>query len=554
MIHRHQHITDLSALCQKAGIEQIIISPGSRNAPLTNAFFATFGKGCHSIVDERSAAYVGLGMARNRQKPVVIISTSGTAVLNYSPAIAEAYYQRIPLIVVTADRPSKWIDQQDNQTIRQQEVYRNFIVKSLSLPEEYTAETLLQTYRDIAETIELAKAKNGPVHINVPLDEPLYGELPAPSETLFNAFENSEESGQIPAELKEQWEKAESILLIHGQDFPNKKLQQAFSALESDKRVVVVAENISNLSGESIIDQPELMIWHSDKENLPAPNLLIYAGGQVVSKQLKVLIRKWKIKNTWRVGVDLFEMDTFTQQNQFARISTANAYAQLAENIQTGTISSFKQSWLNSYKNAGKEAVKISAGLSFSDPAALQILLSNLPEETILEFGNSSVIRYSQLLPGVKNHIQYANRGVSGIDGCLSSAVGTALTSRQTTLAILGDLSFVYDSNALWNRELTGNLKIVVFNNEGGGLFGLIPGPSSQPAFNDFFVAHHPVQLQKLAEAFHLNYFCADDPDSLNKQLKPFFEVSERPALLEIKTDQEINKEAFFRLIGKNNS
>ncbi|MFV0269989.1 MAG: thiamine pyrophosphate-dependent enzyme, partial [Draconibacterium sp.] len=463
-------------------------------------------------------------------------------------------YQRIPLIVVTADRPSKWIDQQDNQTIRQQEVYRYFIVKSLSLPEEYTAETLQQTHLDIAEIIELAKAMSGPVHINVPLDEPLYGELPAPSEMLFNAFENSEEPGQIPAELKEQWEKAESIFLIHGQDFPNKKLQQAFSALESDKRVVVVAENISNLFGDILIDQPELMIWHSDKENLRAPDLLIYAGGQVVSKQLKVLIRKWKIKNTWRVGIDLFEMDTFTQQNQFARISAADAYTQLAENIQTGTSSAFKQSWLNSYKNARKQAVNISSGLSFSDPAALQILLKNLPEETILKLGNSSVIRYSQLLPGVKNHIQFANRGVSGIDGCLSSAVGIALTTRQTTLAILGDLSFVYDSNALWNRELTDNLKIVVFNNEGGGLFGLIPGPSSQAAFNDFFVAHHPVQLQKLAEAFHLNYFCANDPDSLNKQLKPFFEVSERPALLEIKTDQQINKEAFFRLIGKNNS
>ncbi|MFV0592815.1 MAG: 2-succinyl-5-enolpyruvyl-6-hydroxy-3-cyclohexene-1-carboxylic-acid synthase [Draconibacterium sp.] len=553
MVRRHQHITDLSALCKKAGIEEIIISPGSRNAPLTNAFFAAFGKGCHSIVDERSAAYVALGMARNLQKTVVLISTSGTAVLNYSPAIAEAYYQRIPLVVITADRPSKWIDQQDNQTIRQQEVYRNFIVKSLSLPEEYTAEILQKTHRGIAEIIELAKTMHGPVHINVPLDEPLYGELPAPSELRFNSLKKLKEPIQIPSELKEQWEKAESILLVHGQDFPNKKLQQTFSALANDKRVVAIAENISNLSDEAIIDQPELMIWHSNKESLPAPDLLIYAGGQVVSKQLKVLVRKWKIKNTWRMGVDLFEMDTFTQQNLFAKISADDVYAELGKDIQPGANSAFKQSWLDCYKNAREEAGKISTALLFSDPAALQILFNNLPEKTIIELGNSSVIRYSQLLPGVKNHIQYANRGVSGIDGCLSSAVGTALTTEHTTLAILGDLSFVYDSNALWNRELPDNLKIVVFNNKGGGLFRLIPGQSSQAAFNDFFVAHHPVQLQKLAEAFHLNYFCADGPESLSRQLKPFFENSERPALLEIKTDQHINKEAFFRLIGKNN-
>jgi 2-succinyl-5-enolpyruvyl-6-hydroxy-3-cyclohexene-1-carboxylate synthase len=276
MIHRHQHISDLGRLCRILGVERIVISPGSRNAPLIASFFSEFGSACYSIVDERSAAYVALGMARNLQKPVVVISTSGTAVLNYSPAIAEAYYQRIPLIVITADRPEKWIDQQDNQTIRQKDVYRNFIVKSLSLRENFeTEEDLRHTHSEITDLIGLAVKMQGPVHLNVPLAEPLYEPLPAPTPGLTIEPRENTQRRDVPEELILQWENAQRILIIHGQDFPNAELQESMNTLLKDPRVVVVAENLSNLAAEEILDQPELMLFRKNADDLPVPELIL---------------------------------------------------------------------------------------------------------------------------------------------------------------------------------------------------------------------------------------------------------------------------------------
>ena len=552
MIHRLQHIADLSVLLRQAGVARIIISPGSRNAPLTAAFFEEYGNHCRSIVDERSAAYVALGMARNLGKPVVIVSTSGTAVLNYSSAIAEAYYQRIPLVVITADRPQKWIDEQDNQTIRQKEVYRNFIVNSLSLPEYFeTVTELKNTYTEISSILKLAGDLKGPVHINVPLDEPLYETLPPVSLTGFSEETYTNSETEIPDELMKQWRDAQKILIIHGQNVPDTKLQQTADGLLSDPRVVLIAENISNLKSDNIIDRPELMLWRTNTEMLEVPNLLLYSGGQIVSKKLKTLLRNWKIQNTWRIGIDLFEMDTFSQNNRFAKITAAKVYEALGETRNHEEVRDFKNNWREAYANALKSSDKEIGNFSFSDLSVLQTVFRQLPENAIIELGNSSVIRLAQLLPAPKNHNWNSNRGVSGIDGCLSTAVGTALSTDQPVAVFLGDLSFIYDSNALWNRQLPANLHIVVLNNDGGGLFGLIPGPEKHPAFRDFFVAHHPVKINKLAEAFDLEYFYARDQQQVQNQLSEFFKKGERPKLMEIKTSQSENKTAFYRLINK---
>ena len=186
MLHPKQHIVDLAAICLKKGINRIVISPGSRNAPLIKAFYDIFGEQCVSIVDERSAAYFALGIAAYTQKPVVLICTSGTAVLNYAPALAEAYYQQVPLLAVTADRPHEWIDQQDNQALRQSGIYKNFIKGSYELPQVMASEDdLWFAHRMVNEAVDLCMDRcKGPVHINVPLTEPLYDELPSPSERI----------------------------------------------------------------------------------------------------------------------------------------------------------------------------------------------------------------------------------------------------------------------------------------------------------------------------------------------------------------------------------
>ena len=552
MIHRHQHIADLSVLLRQMGVERIVISPGSRNAPLIASFYAEYGKNCSSIVDERSAGYVALGMARNLQKPVALISTSGTAVLNYSPAIAEAYYQRIPLVIITADRPQKWIDQQDNQTIRQKNVFRNFILQSLSLPEYFQAEKELDnTYTEIISTVKLSMELQGPVHINVPLDEPLYQNLPPFSIEPQEINLPSKSSVEIPAELIQHWKEAEKILIIHGQDVADAKLQRSIEDLFKDPRVVMIAENISNLDAEEIIDRPELMLWRTMAEELETPDLLIYAGGQIVSKKLKSLLRNRKIKNAWRIGIDLFEMDTFSQQNRFAKIPAHKVYNILSQFCKNETVVNFKNSWKKAFADALEATGKALKNLSFSDPLVIHTVFQQLPENAIVELGNSSVIRLAQLLPKPGKIRWNSNRGVSGIDGCLSAAVGAALTTDRPVVVILGDLSFVYDSNALWNRQLPSNLHIIVLNNAGGGLFGLIPGPDEHPAFREFFVTQHPVKISKLAEAFDLAYFYAENQQEHTKSIGDFFKRGKRPKLMEIKTDQIENKTAFCSLINR---
>jgi 2-succinyl-5-enolpyruvyl-6-hydroxy-3-cyclohexene-1-carboxylate synthase len=177
MPHPKQHISDLAEICRLKGIRQIVISPGSRSAPLIQSFYRVFGDDCISIVDERSAAYFALGIAEYTRTPVVLICTSGTAVLNYGPALAEAYYQGVPLLAVTADRPRELIDQQENQTLHQSGIYRNFSKGSFDLPQVITsADDLWYAHRLINEAVDLTKTPfEGPVQINVPLTEPLFG-------------------------------------------------------------------------------------------------------------------------------------------------------------------------------------------------------------------------------------------------------------------------------------------------------------------------------------------------------------------------------------------
>ena len=503
-------------------------------------------------MDERSAGYVALGIARYTRHPVVIICTSGTAVLNYSPAIAEAYYQRIPMIVITADRPAEWIDQQDNQTIRQKNVYQNFIKKSISLPERTVGEKeLISLRRDMQECIQLASiASMGPVHINAPLYEPLYEELPVEGSDIGILTEKKVSGKVLPRTFITQWKEAKKILIVHGQDFPDESRTRAMQALSADPRVVIIAENIANSAIGKMIRNPELMLARTKKEQLDIPDLLIYAGGQVVSKRLKELLRSWKIVGSWRIGRDSYDMDTFRQGNRYLRIEPGIVYTILAKHIsKADNPTNFKRSWLSASMHVSAESVSAFADLPFSDLSAVYALMEQLPDDLIIELGNSSAIRYSQLLPDVVKAVYYSNRGVSGIDGCLSAAVGTALSTEKPTLVILGDLSFVYDSNALWNRRLPKNIKIVVLNNSGGGIFDLIPGPADSDAFNDFFIARHPVNLQKLAETFYLDYFCVRTKQDLVSVIPEFLGRKVRPVMLEVVTDRKKNKDAFFAVL-----
>lgn len=556
MINSKQYITDLSEICFHKGVKYIVISPGSRNAPLIEAFFKRFGGNCISIVDERSAGYFALGLARNANSPVVLLCTSGTAVLNYGPALAEAYYQRISLIAITADRPEELIDQQDNQTIRQKDIFKNITKASCNLSHDIISENILrETHKIIENTVDTClSGSKGPVHINVPIIEPLYDKLPPASEFLSGG--GSGETAittefSLSDDLCERYKNARHILIVHGQDFEDSKTSSALSSLSSSKGAVVVAENIANITGEKIISTPELLLAHNKSGELISPDLIIYSGGQIVSKKLKAYIRALKEVECWRIGEDEYEIDTFQKSNLIISVHCSKVYSILNTLTALNRDNEFQESWLKAKSFTEKIRLAIIRDAVYSDLKVHHLILSNLPAEVNLELGNSSIIRYSQIFPADSGITYYSNRGVSGIDGCLSAASGTAYSSGKLTIAVVGDLSFVYDSNAMWNRALSANLRIIVINNSGGDIFSLIDGPSESQAFNKFHKAHHPVNIQKLAEAFNLGYFCVENEDQLKASLTDFFSESKKPLLMEVKTKSKNNRIAFDLIMGR---
>ncbi len=557
MAHQLQHITDLAEILFAHGVEDVVISPGSRNAPLIRAFYKRFGKKCRSLVDERSAAYFALGQSLITQKPTVLISTSGTAILNYAPAIAEAFYQQVPLLVLTADRPAEWIGQQDNQAMQQQNIYQNYIKASYSLPAESSnADDLWMAHRTVNEAFYKTTSGNlGPVHINIPLHEPLYENLPEPTKDIPVLLKEKPES-ILPENslLRKDWQKSASIMLVCGQLSPDKNLKKSVQKLAADSRVVVVAEPLANLDNDVVLANPEVTL--NSKIQYPEkaiPELVIYFGGQVVSKKIKVFLRELKNTKFWFISPGEQLIDTFqnvsghVQAEPFSVLKSLNGQS-------TGTDSAFKKFWKTEKQNAAVLIEKYNKENAYSDLKVFKQLSDTLPDDAIVFAGNSSIVRYL-LYFNQKQRTYYSNRGVSGIDGCLSSAAGLASKTEEPVFVVVGDLAFTYDSNALWNRDLPKNLKVILVNNEGGGIFHLLKGPSQNEAFLPLVNAHHPVDFKKLSEAFGLNYNLCESENELNSAIQNSCKNSEKAEILEIRTpnngEPQITKD-FFKFLNAN--
>ncbi len=557
MAHQLQHITDLAEILFAHGVEDVVISPGSRNAPLIRAFYKRFGKKCRSLVDERSAAYFALGQSLITQKPTVLISTSGTAILNYAPAIAEAFYQQVPLLVLTADRPAEWIGQQDNQAMQQQNIYQNYIKASYSLPAESSnADDLWMAHRTVNEAFyKTTSGNSGPVHINIPLREPLYENLPEPTKDIPVLLKEKPES-ILPENslLRKDWQKSTSIMLVCGQLSPDKNLKKSVQKLAADSRVVVVAEPLANLDNDVVLANLEVTL--NSKIQYPEkaiPELVIYFGGQVVSKKIKVFLRELKNTKFWFISPGEQLIDTFqnvsghVQAEPFSVLKSLNAQS-------TGTDSAFKKFWKTEKQNAAVLIEKCNKKIAYSDLKVFKQLSDTLPDDAIFFAGNSSIVRYL-LYFNQKQRTYYSNRGVSGIDGCLSSAAGLASKTEEPVFVVVGDLAFTYDSNALWNRDLPKNLKVILVNNEGGGIFHLLKGPSQNEAFLPLVNAHHPVDFKKLSEAFGLNYNLCESENELNSAIQNSYKNSEKAEILEIRTpnngEPQITKD-FFKFLNAN--
>lgn len=551
MIHHLQHIVDLVEICRLKGIQQVVVSPGSRNAALIKLFAQNNHFKLHSIVDERSAAFYGLGIALATQQPVALLCTSGTAVLNYAPALAEAYYQHVPLIAITADRPAELIDQQDNQTIRQAKIYKNYVKEWFNIQQPVKDEfDLGALHYSIDKGINTAISRiKGPLHINVPISEPFYIEMPQPSVSIKITEAQKQETKWLN-ELIKAWNASEKRMIICGEGVKNDLLNELINSIAEN--TIILAEPISNIKGEKIIAEVDRLMMNieSANDNDFQPDLLISFGGSVVSKRMKQWFQKQKNLKHFRISEEEDQIDTYQNLTGLA-IGTPFELLKILIPVVEKTNFQFIQNWQSIYKQ-NKQANKLALhNLPYSDITVFNNLIKHLLAKCILHLGNSTPVRYCQLFDLSVCDGVYSNRGVSGIDGCLSTAVGFASQSNKTNVVILGDLSFLYDSNGLWNSKLPANLKIIVINNNGGGIFRLLPGPSEMDSFEEFMETSHAVNIEKLVSAYGVDYLGCSTENELESTIQRFMDLKDTPSLLEIKTPRLENADVYKEYVKR---
>ena len=522
-------------ICLAKGITTIIISPGSRNAPLTIGFVNNPAFKCYSIADERCAAFFGLGIAQQTKQAVALVCTSGSALLNYYPAFAEAFYSQIPLIVISADRPQSKIDIGDGQTIRQENVFENHSLYNANLQESVSK----QNDVEINRAIDTSLHKKGPVHINAPFEEPLYETISELSiDTLVNNFANFIPVPAIDdlSEYAEIWNNSTRKMVLVGVNEPNAISDATLKNLADDESVVVMTETTSNLHHPTFINNIDAIITPfttDDFENY-RPEILVTFGGMIVSKRIKAFLRKYKPKQHWHIDT-LRAYDTFSALTKHFELNPNSFF----EAFLPLTIAAKSDYFVKIDEIKKLREVKHEIYLDkipFSDFVVFEKVIKSLPRNSQLQISNSSAIRYAQLIDIDPSIEVYCNRGTSGIDGSTSTAIGAAVAKAKPTVFITGDISFLYDSNALWNKYTPKNFKIILVNNGGGGIFRILPGHEETAVFNTFFETSHCLTAENLAKMYGFDYSIASDKMSLDISLRTMYAQNEKPSILEVFT------------------
>ncbi len=551
--------------CKAAGIKDIVISPGSRNAPLTLSFTGDPFFNCFSIVDERCAAFFALGIAQNQRRPTAIVCTSGSALLNYYPAIAEAFYSDIPLVVLSADRPTYKIDVGDGQTIRQDNVFDRHIGYSANLKMDvshaqervsvYFPEHLENTQESIDDSnkkqinsaFAVAFGRQLPVHINIPFEEPLYGVREVQDkDTVRMAIEPTTEIDLDFDRIKKIWNGSKRKMVLVGVNSPDSIDALWLEKLSKDPSILVFTETTSNLHHPNFFPSIDSIIFPIEKSKNTderftdlRPEVLLTLGGLVVSKKVKAFLRKYSPKYHWHIhGTKAY--DTYFSLTGHFKMDANDFLSKLLSNSEVCGSPYFK-TWELVKKAYESKRNTYAANVPFSDFSVFHLVQAQLPAHTQVHLSNSSTVRYAQLFPIHPSIKVYCNRGTSGIDGCTSTAIGSSFYNKEPTILITGDLSFFYDSNALWTDYLRNDFRIILINNGGGGIFRILPGFDGSEKFATFFETKHRLTAKHQCEQFGLDYSSATNMMELKNALSSFFQDSGKPKLLEIFTPREVN-------------
>ena len=525
MYSNKENVGILTALLVAHGVCHAVVCPGSRNAPIVHNLSVCPHITCYPVTDERSAGFYALGLSLALQAPVAVCVTSGSALLNQAPAASEAFYQHAPVVFISADRPAAQIDQLMGQTLPQPDALGRMVRRAVSLPEPRDAAESVWCVRMINEAfVEMRRGAGGPVHINVPISEPLF----------------SFDSEKLP-EVRP--------ITLHRADMGT-AAKDFFCGLAGGKRLLVcvgysadselralMREDfpfpvLSEVYGNSMQNIDEMLLRAREDWDAYRPDTIIYIAGSFVSKRMKQFLQQAEGARIVLVNADGQVSDPTMHATDIVEAPAAEVLALLAASARvTFTDSPYLRKWKD--LAAEVEARIASYSPAFSSFAAVQALSQAAPD-AVWHVGNSSSVRLALSLHRAP---LYVNRGVNGIEGSLSTAAGYSLTGGRT-LCVIGDLSFFYDQNALWNTNLRGNLRILLLNNSGGSIFRTLPGLEQSPARDALVMAEHHTSARGICGQCGVNYRCASNEEELPAAIDWLLHTEgERPFLLEVQAD-----------------
>lgn len=538
------------------GVVDVVCSPGSRNAPLLVAMSSRSELRKHVVIDERAAAFTALGMALVSRRPVALVCTSGTALLNYAPAVAEAFYQGIPLIVISADRPEPWIDQDDSQTLRQNGTLSNYVkgsydLHALSVPDREQAWYANRVANDAM--IQAMSSRRGPVHINVRLAPPLGAvEMVTPHrERTIDLLQGDASLDRTQMARLAQRAASHRILVVAGFMSPSSRLNKAMVAMDAMPNVHVMAETISNLhlSAENYCVDSLLALCDNEELKQFSPDIVITLGGALVSRMVKEYLRKSDVKEHWAVGYQHTTVDCFQHLTLRIEADATDFMTQLAGRMRrvisrnnniTRSVTEFRSFWHSKAVAALERSREFARSVPWTDFRAFALILDSIPASANLFLSNGTSVRYAQILSWHVPHASYCNRGVSGIDGGTSTAIGgSAGYKGGITLLLTGDMSFAYDIGSLQMGMAAERMRIIVVNNSGGGIFRFIESTRRLDELETYFCAAPGLDLGTLAKGFGWGYHRVCDEQDLSECIRDFLSPEGGRRILEVVTPPE---------------
>ena len=562
MYSNKENVNILTSLLLEYGVSDAVVCPGSRNAPIVHNLSVCEAIRCRPVTDERSAAFYALGLAIATRRPTVVCVTSGSALLNVMPAVAEAAYQHVPLVVISADRPQQWIDQLDGQTIPQSDALGRFVRKAVQLPEPHNDEERWLCRRLVNEAMHLATCRQGaPVHINVPISEPLF-EFSTEQLPQLSRFNNIKRAAinDVSMDMPDAFHDATRPMIVIGQLAHGTVSHETIRSLS--EKYVVMSEPLSNPSYMTIHFDEAIRYIVSDNSSINDdeddktayyPDYVIYVGDTLVSKPARRFLRNAKAPSCLITpdAADIHDpLMTLTDIVECDTVSINALLASLCETPDTDERCRFHDRWQSFLDACAAHADAYAP--EYSQMATVKYFeeqLADLDIDICVHYANSSSVRLACIYA---QHYVWCNRGVNGIEGSLSTAAGFSLATPDMTVCVIGDLSFFYDQNALWNSNLRGNLRIILLNNRGGGIFRQLPGLSDSPAADDLVMASHENTAQGICTQNDIGYMSAKNMDEMQIGIVTLLtRESERPMLLEVFTDSNDDVKAlekYFKL------